>query len=136
MVRMSGVDEACRLLAEHLFLKMTMEEGVGDVHLVNGPAARHSELKHGADGPGFDNRGEGVGEVDAGTLMETTNDPACLVTVEGAIRMKLVLEDPLAGNDVGMAGSRNKLPRLVALQGVELILHGRKPQWVTEGRPS
>jgi hypothetical protein len=32
-----------------------------------------------------------------------------------------------------MARSRNKLPCLVALQGVELVLHGREPQRVAEG---
>jgi hypothetical protein len=32
-----------------------------------------------------------------------------------------------------MARSRNKLPCLVALQGVKLVLHGREPQQVVEG---
>jgi hypothetical protein len=32
-----------------------------------------------------------------------------------------------------MARSWNKLPCLVALQGIELVLHGREPQLVTEG---
>ena len=127
MIRMSGIDEAGGLLAEHLLLKVTMEEGVGDVHLVNRPAARHSELKNGADGPGLDNWGEGLGEVDAGALAKTTNNPARLVPIESSIRMKLVLEDPLPGDDVGMARSRDELPCLVALQGVTLILHGREP---------
>jgi hypothetical protein len=35
-----------------------------------------------------------------------------------------------------MARSRNKLPCLVALQGVKLVLHGREPQRVAEGYSS
>jgi hypothetical protein len=45
MIRKSGVDEAGGLLAEHLLLKMTMEEGVADIHLVDGPMARDDELR-------------------------------------------------------------------------------------------
>ena len=127
MIRVGGVDEAGGLLAKHLLLKVAMEEGVGDIHLVDRPAARHSELEHGANRPGLDNRGECVGEVDAGTLAKATYDPTRLVALESAVRMELVLEDPLPGDDVGVTGSRNKLPRLVALQGVELLLHGCEP---------
>jgi hypothetical protein len=112
---MSRVDEAGGLLAEHLLLKMTMEKGVGDVHLVNRPAARHGELEHGADGPGLDNRGEGLSEINAGSLTKATNDPSRLMPIKSSIWIELVLEDPLPGDDVGMAWSRNKLPCLVAL---------------------
>jgi hypothetical protein len=107
---------------------MTMEESIGDIHLVNGPAARHGEMEHGANGHGLDNRSERVSEVDTGTLMKATNDPTRLMSVEGAIRMELVLKDPLPSDDVGVAGSWNKLPCLVVmLQCVELVLHGREP---------
>jgi hypothetical protein len=57
------------------------------------------------------------------------------VTVESTVRMELVLEDPLPGDDVGVRGSGNKRPCLVPLQGVELVLHGRKPLRVAESSP-
>ena len=136
MIRVGAVDEPRRLLAEHLLLEMTVEKGVRDVHLVHRPPARHRELEDGANRPWFDNRGEGVGEVDAGALTKAANHPAGLMTVKCAVRMELVLEDPLAGDDIGVARARNKLPRLVALQGIELLPHGREPQWVANSRPS
>jgi hypothetical protein len=93
MIRMSGVDEAGGLLAEHLLLKMTMEKGVGDVHLVNRPAARHDELEHGANGPGLDNLGKGLSEINAGSLKKAANDPSRLMPIKSSVRMELVLED-------------------------------------------
>jgi hypothetical protein len=115
---------------------MTMEKGVGDVHLVNRPAARHGELEHGVNGPGLDNRGEGLSKINVGSLTKAANDPSRLMPIKSSVRMELVLEDPLPSDDVGMARSRNKLPCLVALQGIELVLHGREPQRVTEGYSS
>ena len=103
MIRLGGVDEACGLLTEHLFLKMTMEEGVGDIHLVNGPAARHGKLEHGADGAGLDYRGERLGEVDTGTLTKAANDPSRLVPIEGSIRMELVLTSALSARSAFFA---------------------------------
>src|SRR4051812_182559 len=116
MLGVGAVDEARGLLAENLLLEVTMHEGVGDVHLAYGPCTGDRELKYGADRPRLDYRGEGVGEVDAGTLTKATNHPPRLVTVESTVRMELALEDPLPGDDVGVVGAGNKCPCLVPLQ--------------------
>jgi hypothetical protein len=34
MIRMIRIDEPGGLLTEHLLLEMTMEKGIGDIHLV------------------------------------------------------------------------------------------------------
>jgi hypothetical protein len=115
MVRMSRIDESGGLLTEHLLLKMTVEKSIRDIHLVHWPAARDRKLENGKNGAGFDNRSKGVMEVDTFTLSETANHPARLVTIKSTIWMKLMLEDPLPGNDVGMSRTRNKLPCVVAL---------------------
>jgi hypothetical protein len=112
---MIGVDEPNRLLTEHLLLKMTMKESIRDVHLVHQPPARDRELKNCADGAGFNNGCKGVMEVDSFALPETTDHPTSLVMIECTIRMKLVLEDPLPGDDIGLRWSGNKLPRFVAM---------------------
>jgi hypothetical protein len=52
-------------------------------------------------------------EVDAFTLPKTADHPMRLVTIKITIRMKLVLEDPLPGDDIGMSRTRNKLPHVV-----------------------
>jgi hypothetical protein len=61
---------------------MTMEESIRDIHLVHRPTARDRELKNCTDGAGFDNGRKGVSEVDAFMLPETTDHPACLVTIK------------------------------------------------------
>ena len=81
MVGVGAVDETGGLLAEDLLLEMAVQEGVGDVHLVHRPRARHRELEDGANRPGFNNRGEGVGEVDTGALTKAANHPAGLMMV-------------------------------------------------------
>jgi hypothetical protein len=115
MIRMSRIDESGGLLTEHLLLKVTMEKSIRDIHLVHWPAARNRKLENSKNGAGFDNRSKGVMEVDTFTLSETANHPACLVTIKSAIWMKLMLEDPLPSNDIGMSRTRNELPCVVAL---------------------
>jgi hypothetical protein len=115
MIQMIRINEPGRLLTEHLLLEMTMEKGIGDIHLVYWPAARDRKLEDRKNGSGFDNRRKGVMEVDAFTLPETANHPTRLVMIKSTIRMKLVLEDPLPGDDIGMSQTRNKLPHVVAL---------------------
>jgi hypothetical protein len=112
---MSRIDEPGGLLTEHLLLKMTMEKSIRDIHLVHWPAARDCKLENGKNGAGFDNRSKGVMEVGTFTLPETVNHPARLVMIKSAIWMKLMLEDPLFGNDIGMSGMQNELPCVVAL---------------------
>jgi hypothetical protein len=103
----SRIDEPGGLLTEQLLLKMTMEKSIRDIHLVHWPAARDRKLENGKNSVGFDNRSKGVMEVDTFMLPKTTDHPAHLVTIKGAIRMKLMLEDPLPGDDIGMSGMRN-----------------------------
>ena len=62
----------------------------------------------------LDDRSEGVSEVDAITLSESTNDPTRFIAIKGTIRTELMFKDPLPGNHVGMPGTGNKLPRPVA----------------------
>ena len=81
---------------------------------------------------GLDDWSEGVSEVDASTLSEATNDPTRFIAIKGTIRTELVFEDPLPGNHVGVPGARNKLPRLVAQQGIKLLLHRSHPEQVTK----
>ena len=123
VVRMVGVDETSRLLTEHLLVEVTMQKSIGHVKLVNGPGARNSELENSANRARFDNRGEGVGEVHAGTLAKAAHHPTRLVALKGTVGASLVAQDPLASDDVGTRRPRNKLPRTVALQGVKLLTH-------------
>jgi hypothetical protein len=75
----------------------------------------------------FDNRSERIHEVDAGALTEALDHPARLVALECTIGVQLVLEHPLASDDVGARKARNELPSLVPLQSIKPFLHSRTP---------
>jgi len=76
---------------------------------------------------------EGLVEVHAWALGEVMEDPACLVPFQSSISMELVLEDPLAGDDVGARRARNKIPSLVRQQSVVLGFHSSPPIGIGEG---
>ena len=61
---------------------MAVEQGVGDIHLVNRPAARDGELEDSADRARFDNRGERLREINSSALAETADHPASLVALK------------------------------------------------------
>jgi hypothetical protein len=107
VIRVSRIDEPGGLLIEHLLLKMTMEKSIRDIHLVHWPAARDRKLENSKNGAGFDNRSKSVMEVNTFMLPKTADHPARLVTIKSAIRMKLMLEDPLPDDDIGMSGTQN-----------------------------
>jgi hypothetical protein len=107
MIRVMRIDEPGGLLTEHWLLQMTIEKSIGDIHLVYWPAVRDLKLENRKNSVGFDNRSKGVMEVDTFTLPETADHLARLVMIKSTIRMKLVLEDPLPDDDIGMSGMRN-----------------------------
>jgi hypothetical protein len=57
-------------------------------------------------------------------------DPASLIPFQGAIRIKLVLEDPFTGDDVGANKTRDKIPSVVGDQSIIFFLHGMTPRRV------
>jgi hypothetical protein len=89
--------------------------------------AREGERQDCANGGRLDHRTESVVEVDARALREPTKNPAGFVALQGAIGIELVLEYPLAGDDVGPGRPRDQIPSFVELQGGELFLHRRQP---------
>jgi hypothetical protein len=115
MSRMRSVDKASGLLTIDLLSKVTMKKGIRDIHLMNWPATRDCELQNGANRARFNNRREGLGEVDASTLTETTDHPASLVARKGAIGVSLVPKDPLATDDIGARWPGNQCPSAVPL---------------------
>jgi hypothetical protein len=109
-----------------------MEEGVLHIELLNWPVAEDSNSDHRANGGRFHNRAKSHIVVDPGALCETPEDPASLVAIKGPVGVKLVREDPLAGDDVRAMGPGNKLPIPIAHQGLVLILHSRAPIGVSK----
>jgi hypothetical protein len=70
--------------------------------------------------------------VHPGVLSEPPEDPTYLVTVKRAIHHELVLEDPLAGDNIGPRRLKNQVPHVVRQQGLVLLPHSVMPVGVCE----
>jgi hypothetical protein len=104
-----------------------VEEGILDVELVHGPVPGDSQSRHSLDGGRLDDGTEGLVVVHPGALSEAQKDLMILVPIKRAIRLELVLEDPLAGDDIGPRRSRNQDSCAVGQQGLIHLLHSVMP---------
>jgi hypothetical protein len=126
-VEVSWICEPCGLTVENSLAEGALEKCVLHIELLNWPLAGDSNSEHRANGDRFHNRAKSFAVVDPWALSETPEDPASLVAIKGLIDTKLVREDPLASDDVGVTEPRDKLPGPIAHQGSVLILHSRMP---------
>jgi hypothetical protein len=92
---MHGVNEANRQRAVDSLRECAVGEGVPHVKLVHGQTPRDSQSQHSPDGGRLDDKTEGLVVVHPGALSEPPEDPTNHVPVKRAIRLELVLEDPL-----------------------------------------
>jgi hypothetical protein len=126
----AGINKPSGLLTVHLFLKVAVEESVGDVKLVSWPVVSSHKRQHGTNRGRLDHRRERLPEINTGPLVEPTDDPTCLVSREGAIWIHLVLEDPFAGDDSSTWRPRDKSPSVVGLQCIKFGLHCSIPMGI------
>jgi hypothetical protein len=85
-----------------------MQEHILHIELVNRPGAGDGQGEHGANRGRLDHRAEGLIVVNAGSLGEAAKNPTSLVPVQGTVVIELVHENPLAGDDAGANGMRDK----------------------------
>jgi hypothetical protein len=128
-LRVRGVNEAGGLRAVDSLGECAVEEGVLDVELVHGPTPGDSQSQQSPDGGRLDDGAEGLVVVHPRALSEAPKDPTGLVSIKRAIRLKL--EDPLAGDDIGPRRLRNQVPRAARQQGL-VLLHSATPVGVRE----
>lgn len=131
MIGAVGVDETSRLMAVDAFRQIAVQECILDVELMNRPASSRRKMQHRANGGWLDHRREGLMEVNPGSLREPADNPSCFASLERTIWVELVLEEPLAGDDIGMCWPWNECPCPIGLQGVEFFLHCRMPRRVS-----
>src|SRR6266540_5063370 len=112
MAVVSRVNEARRLLRVDRLREGAIEEGIIDVELVHRPITGDGEGRDSADGGRFHDRAKSFVEVDAVLLGKTSEDPASLVAIKGAIGFELMTIYPFAGDDVGARRTRDELPRV------------------------
>ena len=132
------VSKPRRLTTVDYLSENAMEEGILDVQLMHGPAARESQREHRADGGRLHHRAEGLVIVDTGPLSKALEKPVSLVTLKSAVSPALVGPDPLGGDDVGARRTRDKIPSLVGEEGRVLLFHRSAPvrvqQSLVDGR--
>jgi hypothetical protein len=133
VIGLHRINKSNRLAALDGLREGAMWECILHIELVNWLGAGDSQAEHGADRGWLDYRVECLIVVDTGLLGEATKNPASLVPVQGAIEIELVLENPLAGNDVGANGTRDKIPGIVGDQGSKLFFHVVMPVQIGEG---
>jgi hypothetical protein len=110
-----------------------VQEHILHIELMNRPGAGDSQGEDGADHGRLDHRAEGLIIVNAGSLGEAAKNPTSLVPFQGAVGIKLVLENPLAGDDVGANGARDKISCVVGDQSSKFFFHGATPIWIDKG---
>jgi len=81
----------------------------------------------------LDDWAECLGKVNTRALSEATKNPTCLVTLQRTVGEELVLENPLAGDNVGMSGARNQIPSLVPKESSMFFFHGGPPIGIGKG---
>jgi hypothetical protein len=121
------VEKARRLLTVDCLVEMAVEEGVLHVQLLDRPGARDGDVENSPDGGWFDDWTEHLVVVDVVPLREPSNDPPGLMASQGAVSTELVLEDSLAGDDVGTRRSRNNTPGAIVDKRLVLISHRSIP---------
>ena len=124
---MSRIFKINGLSAVHSLRQSPMEKSILHVELMEGEAEDDPYRRR------FDNQTESLVEVDAVLLREPANNPSGLVTSKGAVGVVLVLEDPLAGDDISARRSRNKPPGAVVDERPVLVNHRSVPIGVGEG---
>jgi hypothetical protein len=71
--------------------------------------------------------------IDTGTLRDPTKNSSSLVPLECPIGLELVLEHPLAGDNIGAPGVRNQVPSAIGHESGVLFPHSRSPMGISEG---
>jgi hypothetical protein len=84
------------------------------------PSTRERQGEHGVNSSRLHHRTEGLIKVHTRPLRKTAKNLARLIPLEGAIRLKLMLEDPLASDDIG---PRHKIPCLILQQSTVFVFH-------------
>jgi hypothetical protein len=88
---------------------------------------------HHADGSRLNHRAESLIVVNVGPLGEVAKNPTSLVPFQGAIGVKLVIEDSFVGDDIGANRMRVKIPSVLGDQSIIFFFYGTTPGRVGEG---
>jgi hypothetical protein len=115
-----SIHEAGRLMTKHLFSKVPIQKGIGNVKLIHSLVLVGGDGEHHAHSAQFNHRHEGFTEVNSGALGEAMNNPFCLVLVEAPVGPEFVLEHPFPSYDISVRWTRHQGPHPVGEQCIIL----------------
>jgi hypothetical protein len=127
------INKSSRLAVVDGLRKGVVQEHIRQIELMNRLGAGDGSGEHGADRGRLDHQAEGLIVIDVGSLGEAVKNPTSLVPFQGAVRIKLMLENPLAGDDVGANGTRDKIPDVAGDQDSKFFFHAAASIWIDEG---
>jgi len=94
---------------------------------MNRPVPSECQRENSTDGGRLDHWTEGLCKVHTRTLSEAPKYPARFVALQSSVSIELVLENPLASDEVGSRGVRHKIPGVVLQQGIMFFHHSSSP---------
>ena len=86
-----------------------MKKGVLHIKLMDRLVLRMSQSEDGANSGWLDNRAEGFVVINIGALCKPAKYPSSLVSVQGAISMELMFENPFAGDHIRLGWARDEI---------------------------
>jgi hypothetical protein len=81
----------------------------------------------------FHNGVESLIIINVKTLHKPVKSPADLVPLKSPVSLKIVSEDPLVDDNIGVMGMWNQVPSFVGHEGGVLFLHSLPPMKIGEG---
>jgi hypothetical protein len=90
-----------------------MKKCVLHIKLMDRPVPGMSQREDGANRGWLDNGAESFSIINTGTLGETAKNPSSLVSVQRAISMKFVFENPFTGDHICLGRTRDEIPSVV-----------------------
>ena len=104
-----------------------MKESVLHIELMDRPVLRVSQSEDGANSSWLDDRAEGFVVINTGTLCKLAKYPSSLVSVQGAISMELMFENPFAGDHIRLGRARDEIPSVVVQESSIFFFHSPTP---------
>jgi hypothetical protein len=113
MIELRRINKSSRLAIVDGLREGAVQEHILHIELMNRPGAGDDQREHSAGRGRLDRRAKGLIVVDARSLGEAAKNPTSFVPVQGAVRIELVPENPLADDDVGANGATDKISSVV-----------------------
>ena len=104
-----------------------MKKGILHIKLMDRPIPGMSQSDDYANCSRLDNRAECFIIINTGLLSKPAKNPASLVSIQRAISMKFVLENPFTGDNICLGRTRNEVPSVVVGESSKFLFHGLAP---------